>query len=120
MMKESLEAHASKGKKSCVLSCRQLDRNRREKKEEVKKIQEISIFVNRLFFFLFRESWSGSEGGGRLEVGHWSLVVVTLVMALVGWLGLVLVSEPSPEGHGAAFCASTGFHWLVDLWSMAS
>lgn len=63
-MKESLEAHASKGKKSCVLSCRQLDRNRREKKEEVKKIQEISIFVNRLFFFLFRESWSGSEGGG--------------------------------------------------------
>lgn len=63
-MKESLKAHASKGKKSCVLSCRQLDRNRREKKEEVKKIQEISIFVNRLFFFLFRESWSGSEGGG--------------------------------------------------------
>lgn len=65
MMKESLKAHASKGKKSCVLSCRQLDRNRREKKEEVIKIQEISIFVNRLFFFLFRESWSGSEGGGR-------------------------------------------------------
>lgn len=63
-MKESLKAHASKGKKSCVLSCRQLDRNRREKKEEVKKIQEISIFVNILFFFLFRESWSGSEGGG--------------------------------------------------------
>lgn len=63
-MKESLKAHASKGKKSCVVSCRQLDRNRREKKEEVKKIQEISIFVNRLFFFLFRESWSGSEGGG--------------------------------------------------------
>lgn len=63
-MKESLKAHASKGKKSCVLSCRQLDRNRREKKEEVKKIQEISIFVNRLFFFLFREGWSGSEGGG--------------------------------------------------------
>lgn len=63
-MKESLKAHANKGKKSCVLSCRQLDRNRREKKEEVKKIQEISIFVNRLFFFLFRESWSGSEGGG--------------------------------------------------------
>lgn len=63
-MKESLKAHASKGKKSCVLSCRQLDRNRREKKKEVKKIQEISIFVNRLFFFLFRESWSGSEGGG--------------------------------------------------------
>lgn len=62
-MKESLKAHASKGKKSCVLSCRQLDRNRRKKKE-VKKIQEISIFVNRLFFFLFREGWSGSEGGG--------------------------------------------------------
>lgn len=54
-----------------------------------------------------------------VEVGHWSLVVVTLVMALVGWLGLVLVSEPSPEGHGAAFCASTGFHWLMDLWSSA-
>lgn len=44
-----------------------------------------------------------------VEVGHWSLVVVTLVMALVGWLGLVLVPEPSPEGHGAAFWC---FHWL--------
>lgn len=54
-----------------------------------------------------------------VEVGHWSLVVVTLVMTLVGWLGLVLVSEPSPEEHGAAFCAFTGFYWLMDLWSSA-
>lgn len=54
-----------------------------------------------------------------VEVGHWSLVVVTLVMALVGWLGLVLVPEPSPEGHGAASVLPLPFHWLVDLWSSA-
>lgn len=89
-----------------------------KKKEEVKKIQEISIFVNRLFSFSFVKV--GRDLKAVVEVGHWSLVVFRLVMTLVGWLGLVLVSEPSPEGHGAAFCASTGFHWLVDLWSVAS
>lgn len=36
-MKESLKAHASKGKKSCVVSCRQLDRNRREEKRRSQK-----------------------------------------------------------------------------------
>lgn len=46
-----------------------------------------------------------------VEVGHWSLVVVTLVMTLVGWLGLVLVSEPSPEGHGIMELLLC-FHWL--------
>lgn len=70
------------------------------KKEEAKKIQEISIFVNRLFSFSFVKV--GRDLKAVVEVGHWSLVVVTLVMTLVGWLGLVLVPEPSPEGHGAA------------------